>query len=78
MNEAAVRIGELQVRVPDISPEHARILGRRVADRVAQLVPEGLSSRRCSDMDIKVNIPENSTLDDMADMIAQSVIKEIM
>lgn len=72
-----LQIDELQIRVPGMNEEDCANLGRLVAEKVADAIPDDFDDRRIPELNVQLkgSLSNNTTL--MADRIAEQIIRQI-
>lgn len=72
---SAARIDELVLRVPGLSPDEARRLGRDVTERVfARLEAAPMHLGR---LDLRLTLPPGLPLEDLADRVANAIVEQL-
>ena len=78
MKTDIVQIDELRLSIPGLSQEAANILGREVVQRVSKSLPDKIRSNRLASLDIKVNIPQGTPPERLAEMITEQICKSLV
>lgn len=73
----AVRIDELQLRVPGLSLEEGRRLGEEVARHVADRLPPGGRIEELGALSVRLTIPFGTPRDRLAIAIAQTILERL-
>ena len=72
-----VQIEQLQLNIPGLSQEAANILGRDVVKRLGRKLPPKLRESRLSSLQVKVNIPQGTPRELLAEIIADQICRSL-
>jgi hypothetical protein len=72
MRSRSVRIDELRLRVPGLSPTDARRLGEAVAQRLGENPPQG-GPARIPELAVRVRSSKSDSVEQLADTIASRI-----
>lgn len=78
MADGIVKIEEMRLRVPGISADEARGLGEEVARRIADGLPVVNGTRQLGALRLRVTVPEGTSRDQMASLIAETILRGIV
>jgi hypothetical protein len=78
MVDETVRIEEMRLRVPGLSADEVHGLGEEVARRVVDGLPGGHGSRRLGALSLRVTVPEGTSRDRMASLIAEAILRGVV
>jgi hypothetical protein len=73
-----LEIEELILRVPGYTREEARQLGEEVARRVADGLSDQQSSVNLGALDLRVNVPPETSRSQLAKLIAEAILKGLV
>jgi hypothetical protein len=73
-----LEIEELVLRVPGYTREEARQLGEEVARRVADGLSDQQSSMNLGAFDLRVNVPPGTSRSQLAELIAEAILKGLI
>ena len=73
-----VVIEELFLRLPGLSEAAARAISMAVAQRLGQGLAQALPSESLGALDVTVTVRAGATRDEMADAVAQAVIRALI
>ena len=77
MGRNSVQIENLNLRVPGLSREDGRKMGEEVAERVAASLPASGKRYRLGALDLRVNVPVGTPGDQIAKLIALSILEKL-
>ncbi|MDQ3546109.1 MAG: hypothetical protein M3429_06280 [Verrucomicrobiota bacterium] len=72
-----MQIDNLNLRIPGISRGEARGIGKEVAERVAASLPVDGKRQRLGALSLRVNVPVGTPRDQMAKLIALSILEKL-
>lgn len=72
MDAADLRIDRLVLRVPGLTPDEARALGREVAERLARAPAPG-SAARVGALELRVDVPRGVPREHLARLVAERI-----
>lgn len=72
--DRTVRINELQIRVPGLSPAEGRALGEEVARLLGEASLVGIGQGELGSLEIKVHIAADTQRADMARIVSQHIL----
>ncbi|NCA84376.1 MAG: hypothetical protein EOM83_02250 [Clostridia bacterium] len=72
-----IQIDELQIRMPGKNNEEAIGLGRQVAERLADTVPENSGNKHIPEIRVQLQSTITNDTTQMADRIAEQIIQQI-
>ena len=78
MKADIVQIDEMRLSVPGLSQEAANMLGRDVARRVSKNLPEKIRSNKLANLGVQVSIPQGTSTEQLAEMIADKICKSLV
>lgn len=78
MANGTLGIKELHLRVPGLSAEEGRKLGQEVVQRVADRLPASDRPRRLEALGLCATVPEGTSRDQMASLIAEAILGGIV
>jgi hypothetical protein len=73
---AAVHVGQLNLRVPGASADTARRVADGVAQGLAQKVPAGMQ-RRLGALGVRVPVPADATETEMSAAVAEAILRAL-
>ena len=77
MQPDRVQIEQMQLNIPGLSQEAANILGRDVVRRVGQKLPPKIRENRLSNLQVKVDIPQGTPRELLAEIIADQICRSL-
>ena len=77
MRPDRVKIEQMQLNIPGLSQEAANILGRDVVSRLGRKLPPKVRESRLSSLRIKVNIPQGTPRELLAEIIADQICRSL-
>ena len=78
MQADIVKIDEMYLNIPGLSQEEANMLGREVIRRVGKQLPKKIRSSRIASLEVKVNIPQGTPTERLAEMITEQICKSLI
>lgn len=72
-----VQIDRLHLRIPGLSREEATRLGADVAEQIAQSLPSDGRHEHLGALDMRVSIQQGTPRDDLARVIAGSILEKL-
>ena len=72
-----IQIDELQITMPGNNREDGTDLGRQVAERLAQAIPENSGNRHIPELRVQLQSSALNDTTQMADRIAEQIIRQI-
>ena len=75
MRPDRVKIEQMQLNIPGLSQEAANILGRDVVRRVGQKLPAKVRDARLASLQLKVDIPQGTPRELLAEIIAEQICR---
>lgn len=75
MVKGTVRIEQMRLRVPGLSAEEAHGLGKDVARRVADGLPERIGKQNLGALGLRVTVPKGTPRDQMAALVAEAILQ---
>jgi hypothetical protein len=73
---AAIQIGQLNMRIPGANAEAGRRLADSIAQKLGQRIPIG-GQRHIGALNIRVQAPANGTDAEMSDAVAEAIIRAL-
>lgn len=77
MGSNSVQIENLNLRIPGLSREEGRRVGEEVAERVSDSLPADGKRLRLGALSLRVNVPVGTPRDQIAKMIALSILERL-
>ena len=77
MSGEPIRIGELRVRVPDISNDEARPLGQEVARHLSEQLPLRMVPQQLGALEVKVPVPQGAGRERLPQLISEAILKAL-
>ena len=77
MQPDRVHISQMQLNIPGLSQEAANILGRDVVRRLGRKLPPKVRENRLSSLQIKVDIPQDTPRELLAEIIADQICRSL-
>ena len=77
MGRNTVHIGRLHLRIPGVSREEAQRMGEDVAQRISDSLPGEGRRERLGALDMRVRIQPGTSRDNLAKLIAQSILEKL-
>jgi hypothetical protein len=75
-NNAAVQIGQLNLRIPGESAETAHRVGNGIGPRLAEKIPQGMQ-RHLGALSARVQVPAGATEAEMSDAVAEAIMRAL-
>ncbi|QAA81832.1 hypothetical protein EI546_08925 [Aequorivita sp. H23M31] len=72
-----IQIDELQIRMPDNNKNDGNELGRQVAERLANAIPEDYGNQHIPELNIRWQGAASHSISQMADHIVEQILQEI-
>jgi hypothetical protein len=72
-----IQINELVLRIPAANYEEGDLLGKEVAQRVADALPEGRENFQIPELKIQMTASQVNNASGMAEAIAEQIVREI-
>lgn len=72
-----VEIGELQIKIPGMNEEQGKLLGSKVAEKVAVGLPNLRGNHQIGELNLKLNSYQSNDTNYMADYISKEIIRQI-
>lgn len=72
-----VQIDQLHLRIPGLSREEAACLGADVAEQIAQSLPSDGRREHLGALDMRVSIQHGTPRDQIARLIARSILEKL-
>ena len=72
-----IQIDELQITMPGNNSEDGTDLGKEVAERLAQAIPENSGNRHIPELRVQLQSSASNDTTQMADRIAEQIIRQI-
>jgi len=77
METDSVKIDELCLNIPGLSREAATMVGNDVIRIVSNRLPEKFNARRISNLHVQVNIPQGTSENQLAEIIAEQICRSL-
>jgi len=78
MPDKEVSIEEMKLRVPGLNKMEAEEIGKEVMRQVAESIPPSFQNKRLDAVDIKVNISQGASRNEMTKLIAEAILKGLV
>jgi hypothetical protein len=73
---AAIHIGQLNLRIPGNSADTAHRVANGIAQGLAQKVPTGMQ-RHLGALNVRVQVPASATEAEMSDAVAEAIMRSL-
>jgi hypothetical protein len=73
---AAIQIGQLNMRIPGASAESGRSLANGIAQNLARRVPAGMK-RRIGALNVRVQLPASGSEAEMSNAVAEAIMRAL-
>jgi hypothetical protein len=73
---AAIQIGQLNIRIPGANAEAGRLMADGVAHNLARRVPAGME-RLIGALNLRVQLPANGAEAEMSNVVAEAIIRAL-
>ena len=73
---AAIQIGQLNMRIPGVNAKAGRSLADGVAQNLARRVPAGMK-RHIGALNVRVQLPVNGTEAEMSNAVAEAIMRAL-
>ena len=77
METNLLKIDQLNLRLPGLTPQQAHRLGHEVAQKLARRLPANLSAAQLDVLDLRLSIPPGTPQNRMADLVVEAIVKRI-
>lgn len=77
MARKTVQIGKLHLRIPGLSREEGQRAGEEVAQRISESLPARGGREHLGAVDMRVSIPQGMPRNQIARLIAQSILEKL-
>ncbi len=72
-----VEIGELQIKIPGLNEEQSKLLGEKVAENVAEGLPDMVGNHQIDTLNLKLGPFQSSDTNYIANHISKEIIRQI-
>jgi hypothetical protein len=72
-----IEIGELHLKIPGLNEEQSNLLGRKVAENVAESLPNLVGNHQIDTLNLKIESLKSTDTNYMASQISQEIIRQI-
>lgn len=77
METDSVKIDEFCLNIPGLSREAATLVGNDVIRIVSKRLPKKFNVRRISNLHVQVNIPQGTSENQLAEIIAEKICRRL-
>ena len=72
-----MQIEEINIRVPELGEEEARLLGQEVAQQISTRLPEGIGNRYIPSLDVQLSVSPHISRSEMVNAITEQILIQL-
>lgn len=72
-----MQIEEMNIRVPGLGEEEARLLGQEVAQQISARLPEGMGNRYIPNLDVQLSVSAHASRSEMVNAITEQLLIQL-